>query len=129
MTSIALDQPYYERVDVRPGRLNEMLIRGQGWVSRRVAPLRRRHLAGFAVEVERLGLVISGLSDTALLDAAGDLRTGLVRNGMTRENTIRAFALAREACARQIGLRHYRVQLIGGAAMLGHCVAEMETGE
>jgi preprotein translocase subunit SecA len=40
-----------------------------------------------------------------------------------------AFALARVAAQRAIGLRHYDVQLVGGAAMHFGCVAEMQTGE
>ena len=40
-----------------------------------------------------------------------------------------AFALAREAARRHIGMRHFRVQLLGGAAMMGGALAEMQTGE
>ena len=126
---IALDQAYYERADPREGRLDEWLIRGHEWLRRRLVPARRQLLERFAIEVERLAGAISDLSDAALLEAAGDLRRRLIRGGLTRDNKIRAFALTREACARQLGLRHYRVQLIGGAVMLDRCLAEMETGE
>ena len=40
-----------------------------------------------------------------------------------------AFALAREAARRHSGMRHFRVQLLGGAAMMGGALAEMQTGE
>ncbi len=40
-----------------------------------------------------------------------------------------AFAAVREASKRTIGLRHYDVQLIGGAAMHEGKIAEMRTGE
>jgi preprotein translocase subunit SecA len=40
-----------------------------------------------------------------------------------------AFAAVREASKRTIGLRHYDVQLIGGAAMHQGIIAEMRTGE
>jgi len=40
-----------------------------------------------------------------------------------------AFAAAREASKRTIGLRHYDVQLIGGAALHSGSIAEMKTGE
>ena len=40
-----------------------------------------------------------------------------------------AFALTREAAHRHLGLRHFPVQLLGGAAMLGGALAEMEAGE
>ena len=40
-----------------------------------------------------------------------------------------AFALVREASKRTIGLRHYDVQIIGGAALHNGEIAEMRTGE
>jgi preprotein translocase subunit SecA len=40
-----------------------------------------------------------------------------------------AFAAVREASQRQIGLRHYDVQMIGGAALHKGRIAEMRTGE
>ena len=39
------------------------------------------------------------------------------------------FALVREAARRTIGLRHFDVQLIGGAALFDGAIAEMDTGE
>jgi preprotein translocase subunit SecA len=127
--AIGPDQPYYEHADPREGWLDERLVRSQAWLARRVAALRRARLARFATEVERLGPTFSDQSDAALLESAAALRARLVREGLTRSGAIMAFALAREASARQIGLRHYRVQLMGGGAMLGRTIAEMETGE
>lgn len=40
-----------------------------------------------------------------------------------------AFAAVREASKRTIGLRHYDVQIIGGAALHDGQIAEMRTGE
>ena len=40
-----------------------------------------------------------------------------------------AFAVAREACRRAIGMRHFDVQLIGGAVLFDGKIAEMATGE
>ncbi len=127
--TITLDQAYYERDDPREWRLDEWLVRGHHWLRRRLVPARRQRLRRFAIEVERLSGSISDLSDAALLETSGELRIRLIRAGMTRDNMIRAFALTREACARQIGLRHFRVQLMGGAVMMDRCLAEMETGE
>jgi len=39
------------------------------------------------------------------------------------------FALTREAAQRSIGLRHFDVQLIGGAVLHGGSISEMSTGE
>ena len=129
MSANILEHAYFERSDQRDGPLDAILFRGQGWISRRLDPIRRRQLIRFAIRAEQIGSMISGLSDSALLEASETLRTNLVRGGLTWENTTRAFALTREASARQLGLRHYRVQLMGGAAMMGRRLAEMETGE
>ncbi len=40
-----------------------------------------------------------------------------------------AFAVVREAATRTVGLRHYDVQLIGGAVLHSGKIAEMKTGE
>ena len=40
-----------------------------------------------------------------------------------------AFALVREAARRTINLRHYDVQMLGGAALVNESFAEMQTGE
>ena len=126
---MTLDQPYYERLDPRESRLDEMLVRGTRFLSRRMMLVHRHALHQFALATEQVSAVIAKLSDAALLDAATALRMRMVRTGMSRDNAIRAFALTREACARQIGLRHYHVQLMGGAAMLERSLTEMETGE
>ena len=67
MEAIALDQPYYERAVTKDGRLDEMLIRGQAWTARRMAPLRRLHLARFAMRAEQIGAALSDLPDRGLM--------------------------------------------------------------
>jgi preprotein translocase subunit SecA len=42
---------------------------------------------------------------------------------------VEAFTLAREACRRGCGLRHYDVQLLAGAALCERTIVEMQTGE
>ncbi|MCG8448271.1 MAG: preprotein translocase subunit SecA [Pirellulales bacterium] len=42
---------------------------------------------------------------------------------------VEAFALVREAGRRKLGMRHFEVQLLGGAAMHHHSIVEMQTGE
>ena len=42
---------------------------------------------------------------------------------------VEAFALVREAGRRKLGLRHFDVQLLGGAAMHHRSIVEMQTGE
>lgn len=40
-----------------------------------------------------------------------------------------AFALVREAGRRALDMRHFDVQIVGGAALFDGCIAEMQTGE
>ncbi len=40
-----------------------------------------------------------------------------------------AFALVREAGRRSLGMRHFDVQIVGGAALYDGCITEMQTGE
>lgn len=42
---------------------------------------------------------------------------------------VEAFALVREAGRRRLGMRHFDVQLLGGAAVHHRSIAEMQTGE
>lgn len=50
-------------------------------------------------------------------------------NELLEPHQARAFALVREAAKRTIGLRHYDVQIIGGAVLHQGQIAEMKTGE
>jgi preprotein translocase subunit SecA len=59
---------------------------------------------------------LDGLSGEALDDALNDL-------------LLEAFAVTREAARREIGQRHFDVQLMGGAALHFGWIAEMKTGE
>ena len=52
-----------------------------------------------------------------------------VEQAVLEEILPEAFAVVREASKRTIGLRHYDVQLMGGAAMHRKTIAEMRTGE
>ncbi|MCK5541359.1 MAG: preprotein translocase subunit SecA [Desulfobacterales bacterium] len=53
-----------------------------------------------------------------------------VKNGATLNDILpEAFALAREASVRSLGMRHYDVQLIGGIVLHNGSIAEMKTGE
>lgn len=52
------------------------------------------------------------------------------RSGETLDKLlVEAFALVREAGRRSLGMRHFDVQLLGGAAMHHRSIIEMQTGE
>jgi preprotein translocase subunit SecA len=51
-------------------------------------------------------------------------------NGESLEDILpEAFATAREASVRTLGMRHFDVQLIGGIVLHNGCISEMKTGE
>jgi len=120
--------PYAERAETEVDRLDHALLTMHEIAASRL-PWRRWRLAGLADRVLAREAAIAGLDDAGLLAAARALRPGLLRAGFTPDLTVEGFALVREACWRRLGKRHYRVQLMGGAAMLQGWLAEMATGE
>jgi preprotein translocase subunit SecA len=65
-----------------------------------------------------------------LAEAYAELKKRHLEGGETLEKLMpEAFALTRESMVRNMGLRHYDVQLIGGAALHYGKIAEMRTGE
>ena len=69
------------------------------------------------------------LSDEALQAKTDEFRTALADGDDLDDLTPEAFAVVREAARRAIGMRHFDVQLIGGAVLHEGKVAEMRTGE
>lgn len=57
------------------------------------------------------------------------LRLQARKHGITRDYLARSFAVIRRIAEREIGLRHFDEQLMGGWAMMHGMVAEMETGQ
>src|SRR3712207_2910679 len=54
----------------------------------------------------------------------------IIRNGKTLDDILpEAFAVAREASWRVLGMKHFREQLIGGIVLHQGRIAEMKTGE
>ena len=80
-------------------------------------------------KIESLSDEYKALSDKALQAKTGEFR-GRLRAGETLDDLLpEAFAACREACDRVLGLRPYRVQLIGGIILHQGRIAEMKTGE
>lgn len=122
--------PYFERADPRHNAVDDLMLRGWSLASRRATTaLRRRRLWSFVDAAESAGHSLGTLSDAALREEATMLRGRLLRDGIWSSAGAVALALARESTARQIGLRHHRVQMLGAAVMLDRSIAEMETGE
>ena len=69
------------------------------------------------------------LTDKELQAKTPELKEKL-NNGMTLDDILpEAFAVAREASKRVLGMRHFDVQLIGGIILHQGRIAEMKTGE
>ncbi|AEF95376.1 Protein translocase subunit secA [Desulfotomaculum nigrificans CO-1-SRB] len=72
---------------------------------------------------------ISRLTDEELRGKTAEFKQ-LLANGQTLEDILpRAFAVVREASKRVLNMRHFDVQLIGGAVLHEGRIAEMKTGE
>ena len=69
------------------------------------------------------------LSDSQLRDKTVEFRARLEDGETLDDLLVEAFAVAREAARRNIGQRHYDVQLIGGVVLHRGQIAEMKTGE
>jgi len=70
------------------------------------------------------------LSDDELKEAFNELRKSVVDGEKTLDEVLEdSFAITREASVRTLGMRHFDVQLIGGAVLHEGRIAEMKTGE
>ena len=100
--------------------------------------------AGLVVKVNALEAEYEALSDEALRAKTDEFKARVAKaiDGVLDEKDRQkfeqdaldeimpeAFAAVREASKRTIGLRHYDVQVIGGAALHSGQIAEMRTGE
>jgi preprotein translocase subunit SecA len=122
--------PYAENTDRRSNRLDRALLNIWGRVSSHLLSSagygRRRRIVEC---VEAVASELALLSDQQLRQAADELRSRLISAGFDLQGTASAFAIAREAARRHTDMCHFEVQLLGGAAMMGGAVAEMQTGE
>jgi len=72
---------------------------------------------------------IKKLSNTQLAEKTDEFRK-MLQDGKTEDDILHeAFAMAREASVRTLGMRHFDVQLMGGYALHKGKIAEMKTGE
>ena len=80
-------------------------------------------------KIEAMSDQYKALSDAELQAKTGEFRARLA-DGETLDDLLpEAFATVREAADRVIGLRPYRVQLVGGIVLHQGRIAEMKTGE
>ena len=91
-----------------------------------------RYLKSFNANSAAIGALeadMKALSDEALRGKTDEFRERL-KNGETLDDLlVEAFAAAREAAVRAIGLRPFDVQLVGAMVLNDGSIAEMRTGE
>ena len=84
---------------------------------------------GMVNRVNALEEEMTALSGDGLAEMTVEFRERLAKGETLDDLRPEAFAVVREAACRAIGMRHFDVQLIGGAVLHQGNVAEMKTGE
>ncbi|HHW31639.1 MAG TPA: preprotein translocase subunit SecA [Clostridiaceae bacterium] len=79
--------------------------------------------------IEALEESVKALSDDQLRGKTGEFKDRLAKGETLDDILPEAFAVVREASRRVLGMRHFRVQLIGGIVLHQGRIAEMKTGE
>ncbi|MGY1804754.1 preprotein translocase subunit SecA [Blastococcus sp. SYSU D00922] len=88
-----------------------------------------RRLSKIADAVESYADETGALSDAELRAKTDEFKERYADGESLDELLPEAFAVVREAATRTLGQRHYRVQIMGGAALHLGNIAEMKTGE
>jgi preprotein translocase subunit SecA len=101
--------------------LNRLLRVGEGKMVKR--------LSNIAAHIDTLEDDVKQLSDAELRAKTDEFRKRYADDESLDDLLPEAFAVVREASWRVLGQRHFKVQLMGGAALHLGQVAEMKTGE
>ena len=101
--------------------LNKLVSDNSGRLAKKTAPL--------VEKVNRLEGQFQALSDAELLDKTQVFKPRLAGGESLDELLPEAFAAVRESAKRNLGQRHYDVQVIGGTVLHRGQIAEMKTGE
>ena len=88
-----------------------------------------RRLKAYAEAINQLEDDFTDLSDAELKNETVELRERYGKGESLDDLLPEAFAAVREAAKRTVGMRHFDVQLMGGAGLHLGNIAEMKTGE
>jgi len=80
-------------------------------------------------QIENLEPEMEALTDGQLKDKTAEFKQRLADGATLDDLLVEAFAVVREAAKRTLGMRHFRVQLMGGIILHQGRIAEMKTGE
>ena len=123
-----LQGPYPEKNIRQPGFLDQALLSAANQLALKVKH-NPKSLEAFTRTVDRCGVGLVNLDDSALELHIQQVKARLHLYGFEAEPVSEAFALIREISERKLSMRHFDVQLIGGWVMLQGMIAEMKTGE
>src|SRR6187431_1143280 len=88
-----------------------------------------KRLRPIVAEVNAFEPAIKALSDEQLRGKTAEFRARIANGELLDDLLPEAFAVVREAGRRVLNMRHFDVQLIGGAVLHQGRIAEMKTGE
>ncbi len=101
--------------------LDKFLRMGEGKILKKLVKV--------ADAVDRLEDEYRELSETELKGKTAHFKERLEKGESLDDLMVEAFATVREAAGRVLGMRHFREQIMGGAALHWGNIAEMKTGE
>lgn len=88
-----------------------------------------KRMAPIVEEINRLEPQFQKLSDVELRAKTDEFKERISQGESLDDLLPEAFAVVREAAVRDLGMRHFDVQLIGGVVLHEGKIAEMKTGE
>lgn len=103
-----------------------------GWLKRLIGDSNEKEIKRLSKtvdEIEALEPSMQSLSDGELRAKTDEFKRRLTMGETLDDLLVEAFAVVREASVRVLGMRHFRVQLLGGIVLHQGRIAEMKTGE
>src|SRR5262252_6493174 len=88
-----------------------------------------KRLRPLVAQINALEPSVQGLSDEALRQKTDEFRQRFAKGETLDDLMPEAFAVVREAGRRVLNMRHFDVQLVGGAVLHSGKISEMKTGE
>ena len=88
-----------------------------------------KKLQGIADKIEALEPSMQALTDEELQNKTVEFKDRIAKGESLDSILPEAFAVCREASWRVLGMKHFRVQLLGGMVLHQGRIAEMKTGE
>ncbi len=107
------------------GKISRLLVRLFGSRNERLV----KNYMRIAREALRFEEALQALDDEALKAKTSEFKNRLTQGQNPRQILPEAFAAVREAARRNVNMRHFDVQLVGGNVLYDGKIAEMATGE